>query len=148
VEHLKQWLPSIRSLRDVAGTEFEALSKRLPTLLRKRARHVITENARVHACARAIAAGEWDSVGALMNASHESLRSDYQVSSPELDDLVRLARGVPGVMGARMMGAGFGGCVIALVRRQATDALAARVLRKYPQVFACSIENGAEEIRK
>lgn len=148
VEHLKQWLPRMRSLRDVAGTEFEALSKRLPTLLRKRARHVITENARVHACAQAIAAGEWDSVGALMNASHESLRRDYQVSSPELDDLVRLARGVRGVMGARMMGAGFGGCVLALVRRQATDALAAHVLRKYPQVFACSIENGAEEIRK
>jgi len=148
VEHLKQWLPRVRSLRDVAGREFEVLSKRLPALLRKRARHVITENARVHACARAIAAGDWGSVGALMNASHESLRRDYQVSSPELDDLARLARGVRGVMGARMMGAGFGGCVIALVRRRATDELAARVLRKYPQVFACSIENGAEEIRK
>ena len=148
VEHLRKWLPDIRSLRDVARADFDPLSRRLPTVLRRRARHVITENERVHACARAIAAGDWDSVGALMNESHESLRTDYQVSSPELDDLVRLSRGAPGVLGARMMGAGFGGCALALVRKDAVDQLTARITKKYPQVFACSIENGAEEIRK
>jgi galactokinase len=90
----------------------------LGPLLYRRARHVVSENARTRAAAEALAGGDWRGAGALMYESHRSLRDDFEVSSPELDTLVDLAREVGetgGVFGARMTGGGFGGCVIALV---------------------------------
>lgn len=82
--------------------------------LRRRARHVITENGRVLACAAALAAGDLVTTGALMSESHASLRDDFDVSTPELDSLVLELEDLPGVHGARLTGAGFGGCVVAL----------------------------------
>jgi galactokinase len=82
--------------------------------LRRRARHVITENARVLAFADAWDSGDMRAAGELMEASHDSLRHDFEVSSPALDDLVGLLRRTPGVFGARLTGAGFGGCAVAL----------------------------------
>jgi galactokinase len=82
--------------------------------LRRRARHVITENARVLAFANAWDDGDMNAAGDLMGASHDSLRDDFEVSSPALDDLVDLLRRTPGVFGARLTGAGFGGCAVAL----------------------------------
>jgi galactokinase len=90
-------------------------------LLRKRGRHVVSECERVHACAAALTAGDMELAGALMIASHRSLADDFEVTTPELDSLVEMLSSQPGVFGARMTGAGFGGCVIALCRRDAVD---------------------------
>jgi len=122
----------ITALRDITPKEFERHQHALPDVLRRRARHVISENARVHAAAAALRAGDAQRLGDLLCASHSSLRNDYEVSSPELDMLVELAMAVSGVWGARMMGGGFGGSIIALVKREAVPALIAAITRHYP----------------
>ncbi len=83
-------------------------------VVRARARHVVTENARVRDFAAALAAADLDDAGRIMDASHASLRDDYEVSTPALDALIEALRARPGVCGARLTGAGFGGCVVAL----------------------------------
>jgi galactokinase len=108
----------------------------LGPLLYRRARHVVTENARTRAAADALAAGDWRAAGALMYESHRSLRDDYEVSAPELDTLVELAReiGVPGgVYGARMTGGGFGGCTVTLAASDRVAAIGERLAREYEQ---------------
>jgi galactokinase len=90
-------------------------------LLRRRARHVIGENARVRATVAALAAGDLTAVGELLGASHRSLRDDFEVSTPVLDALVERLAATPGVIGARLTGAGFGGCVVALAEPDALD---------------------------
>jgi galactokinase len=82
--------------------------------LQRRARHVITENARVQTCAVALADGDHELVGSLMAQSHQSLAGDYEVSTPQMDRVVAEISGLPGVWGVRMTGGGFGGCVVAL----------------------------------
>ena len=114
-----------RSLRDVE--RLEELDG-LPELLRRRARHVFTENARVLQAAGAIDAAGF---GRLMNASHASLRDDYEVSTPPLDQLVALLQAHPGVHGARLTGAGFGGACVALCRKGAEQQVAQEVLARY-----------------
>ncbi|HYZ14906.1 MAG TPA: galactokinase [Candidatus Acidoferrum sp.] len=116
-------LMGVRSLRDVSVASFPTRAASLPEVLRRRARHVVGENARVLATAVSMRAGDLAEVGALMNASHDALRDDYEVSAPELDLLVDAARAVPGVYGARMTGAGFGGSVVVLARREAVPPL-------------------------
>jgi galactokinase len=110
----------VKALRDVSDP---ALVEDLPEPLRRRARHVVLENLRVQEAARGVSAERF---GALMNASHDSLRDDYEVSIPELDLLVDALRAAPGVLGARLTGAGFGGATVALCRtgtaRQAAQA--------------------------
>jgi galactokinase len=98
-------------LRDRPLRDLDALDD---PVLRRRARHVLTENARVRAAAEALAAGDPAEVGRLMLESHASLRDDFEVSTPALDELVATLRASPGVHGARLTGAGFGGCVVAL----------------------------------
>lgn len=90
-------------------------------VLRRRARHVVSENDRVRQFVAALGANEPKTAGQLMNASHASLAMDYEVSIPELDELTERLRALPGVFGARLTGAGFGGCVVALVERDAVD---------------------------
>ena len=85
-------------------------------ILRRRARHVITENARVRTVADALPSGDLDAVGRALVASHVSLRDDFEVSTPVLDTLVDRLNATEGVIGARLTGAGFGGCVVALTR--------------------------------
>jgi galactokinase len=106
---------------------------RLPALLAQRARHVITENARVLAAVAALRAGDWDTLGQLFYASHASLRDDYAVSIPEIDLLVELARADPAVYGARLTGGGFGGAVVLLARGGHGRAVALRLARTYAQ---------------
>jgi galactokinase len=120
-----------------------------PTLLR--ARHVVTENARTVAAARALEAGDLARVGALMAESHASLRDDFGVSTDALDAMVRAAGSAPGVIGARLTGAGFGGCVVALVEAARADAFAAAAASAYrratgrePSVHAVRAAAGAE----
>jgi galactokinase len=118
-------LIGVPSLRDVLHLEQLAA---LPDLLLRRARHVVTENARV---LRAVSSTTAAAFGELMNASHASLRDDYEVSTPELDRLVSLLQGQEGVWGARLTGAGFGGACVALCRPDALSQVSDAVLKPY-----------------
>jgi galactokinase len=122
--------------------------------VRRRARHVVAENRRVVDSTEAMEKGDWEHLGRLMNESHASLRDDYQVSCKELDALAALARKVPGVLGARMTGGGFGGCVVALVRSDAVDGLRTAVAEGYrtpggfpAEVYAFTASDGAKYCR-
>jgi len=120
-------------------------------LLLKRARHVVTENQRVLDAVQALERGDAEEFGELMNASHESLRDDYEVSSKELDALVELAQKQPGCLGARMTGAGFGGCTVNLVRQDAVEEFERAVAKGYhealgleAEIYACRASDGAD----
>ena len=123
--------PAIRSLRDVTSVALEASRDRLDPVAYRRARHVVSEDARVEATVAALDSGDLATVGAAMAASHASLRDDYAVSSPALDALVEIASAVPGVIGARLTGAGFGGCTVNLVEEAAVGPLRDAVLARY-----------------
>ena len=141
---------AIHSLRDVEPVALEARAGRLDEVSLRRARHVVNENQRVLEAVQALEQGELARLGALMNASHESLRKDYEVSSPELDTLVELARSQPGVLGARMTGAGFGGCTVNLVHAEAAEAVYKNVQDEYarkcgyrPEAYIFQASDGA-----
>ena len=97
----------------------------------KRARHVIGEIERTEAASVALRAGDFVKFGILMNASHDSLRDDYQVSSVELDTLVGAARECEGVLGSRLTGAGFGGCTVTLLKENSIDRVVERIKKKF-----------------
>jgi len=137
------WL-SQASEDDAAGIQDELLSRR--------ARHVVTETARVHEVVEAMAADDWARVGTLFTASHVSLRDDYEVSSPELDVAVEAALGA-GALGARMTGAGFGGSAIALLPDEAVDAVQAACADAFerhgfgtPEIFLVAPGRGAGRV--
>lgn len=140
----------VPALRDVSVETFERRQGELPDLIAKRASHVIYENQRVLDAVTALRANDVVKFGQLMNQSHDSLRDGYEVSSKELDAVVEIARGVRGVHGARMTGAGFGGCAIALVDDHQVDQLTQAIKRDYPRrtgrepkVYACLASDGA-----
>ena len=142
------------ALRDVSRAEFEGRAAELPGDIRRRARHVITEIERTLEAAEALSKGDVVGFGHLMNASHVSLRDDFEVSSRELDLLFELAAGDPACFGARLTGAGFGGCVVALVRAEEADEFAGRVCRAYqdacslePAAYLCEAADGAHVMR-
>jgi galactokinase len=120
----------IASLRELDERPLHTVLERLPPPLDRRVRHVVTENDRVRQAVTAIRAQDDKTLGELLSASHRSLRDDYEVSTPELDRLVELAT-VAGALGARLVGGGFGGSIIALGRRGGAKALAAHVLEGY-----------------
>jgi galactokinase len=120
----------VESLRDVGDTELARIA-RLPSPLDRRARHVVTENARVLAFVAALRNGDSTPLGALLAASHRSLRDDYEVSHPDVDILVALAEKEPGVLGARMTGAGCGGAVLFLATAGRAADVGAGVARRY-----------------
>ena len=132
VEAIARNEPGVATLRDVTPEMLAAASESLGPVLERRARHVVEENARVLDAVAALEARDVASAGRLLSASHASLRDLYEVSSPELDALVEIAETVPGVLGARLTGAGFGGCTIALVRREAVGRLTQAILESYP----------------
>src|SRR5205085_7761695 len=107
---------NIKSLRDVTPQLLSSHGSKLYPTLYKRAHHVVTENNRVLQTVAALSVDDYETVGQLMNESHESLRTDFEVSSPFLDRLVDLAHESEGVIGARLTGAGFGGCTVNLVK--------------------------------
>jgi galactokinase len=131
VRALSSVLPSIRALRDVSVGEFERHAHLLTETIRRRCRHVVTENARTLAAAEALRRGDLPELGRLMNLSHLSLRDDYEVSSAELDALAEIARTLDGVLGSRMTGGGFGGSTVSLVRRGALDQFKTVVAGEY-----------------
>lgn len=121
----------VKALRDVSLASFHAREQEMPETIRKRARHVVTENQRVLDTVAALERGDIQTVGELMAASHASLRDDYAVSVRELDVMVELAHAQPGCAGARMTGAGFGGAAIALVQENAVDDFVKNVSAGY-----------------
>jgi galactokinase len=118
---------SITSLRDVTPDKLSEHEKRLPPDLFARCRHVVSENHRVLEACERLATGDLPGFGRLMNASHLSLRNDFEVSHPALDRLVEEARQVDGVLGSRLTGAGFGGCTVNLVAESALSELEERL---------------------
>jgi galactokinase len=121
VQHLQKTLPHVRALRDVTLAELARASAGLDPETLRRAQHVVAENQRPAAMAAALRANDVAAAGALMNESHASLRDLYEVSSKHLDIICQEARKHPACLGARMTGAGFGGCAIALVKTDAVD---------------------------
>ncbi len=120
----------IVSLRELEDRDLDAALDRLPSPLDRRVRHVVTENARVRQAVIALGEGDLARLGKLLDGSHRSLRDDYEVSTPELDRLADVGRD-EGALGARLVGGGFGGSVLALARRGEAKDLAERVLRRY-----------------
>jgi galactokinase len=140
----------VPALRDVSAARFEREGGGLDPRALRRARHVITENQRTVDAAHAMRAGDAATRGRLMNASHDSLRGDFEVSSDALDLMVEIARAAPGCLGARMTGAGFGGCAVALVQRARAAEFVARVEDGYraragrdPQIYVSGASAGA-----
>jgi galactokinase len=125
----------VRALRDVEAEGLQSLLRHLPPPLDRRARHVVGEIERVQLAAAALGTGETERFGELMFASHRSLRDDYQVSSEELDGLVELARQAPGILGARLTGAGFGGCTVNLVTAALVDDFLGYVTENYHKLY-------------
>lgn len=121
VQQLQAQHPHVKALRDVTPEALAQSAKALDAVILRRARHVVDENRRPAAMVAAFRAGDVGAAGQLMNDSHASLRELYEVSSPQLDIACDVAREHPGCLGARMTGAGFGGCAIALVRSDAID---------------------------
>ena len=131
---------TVKSLREVTLDDLQAAQDRLSDVVMRRARHVVTENQRVLDAVKVLREGDLNRFGELMNASHESLRRDYEVSSKELDVLVEIARQQPGVLGARMTGAGFGGCTVNLVRQAAAADFVRAVQEGYQRVLGLNAE--------
>jgi galactokinase len=143
----------VPALRDVSVEELEAQAAELAEVTRLRARHVITENARTMRAVEVMRRGDAAGMGRLMDASHASLRDDFEVSSAELDAIVGCARQGKGCYGARMTGAGFGGCAVALINVDAADAFAEAVGVCYrettgivPNVYVCKATEGARVV--
>jgi galactokinase len=151
VRLLRAALPGIRALRDVSPEAFEKHAALLPDLVARRCRHVVSENQRVLDFVQALARPDEAEIGRLLLDSHASLRDLYEVSCPELDLMVELSMSVPGVVGARMTGAGFGGCAVAVVEKGREEALRSRVMDGYPgktgiepEVYVSSPSDGAK----
>ena len=143
-----------RSLRDITLRDLVINGCFLPQDLLRRARHVVSENARVLSTVEALRRGDLVEVGRLFHASHESLAHDYEVSSPELNLMVELARSLEGVVGTRMTGAGFGGCSVNLVRADAVDDFRREVIETYrartglpADMYVCQAVDGLRIVR-
>jgi galactokinase len=145
----------VPALRDVSVAQLQSRADQLDDLARRRARHVVTENARTLQAAEAMRQGDAVELGRLMDASHVSLRDDFEVSSDELNSMVACAHREGACYGARMTGAGFGGCAIALVHADAAHTFAAAVATCYhattgiaPNVYICAATMGVEVVEQ
>jgi galactokinase len=147
----------VAALRDATIQDLTAARDAMDPVVFRRARHVISENERTLQAARLIQEGHWSRFGELMYASHASLRDDYEVSCPELDAIVEIARSMgekEGIVGCRMTGAGFGGCAISLVRTQVVKVVSRKIAEAYenktgtlPAVFSSRPAGGARVLR-
>lgn len=144
----------IRALRDITIDEYKKYQAQLPEIIARRARHVISENYRVQAGVQALRMGNYSAFGQLMIESHRSLKDDYEVSCAELDLLVDLALKQEEVLGARMTGAGFGGCTVNLLRREYIDVFEKTIKQGYkkitgilPDIYVTPPAEGAKVIK-
>jgi galactokinase len=144
----------VAALRDLDMVTFQSRAHELSEVVRRRARHVISENERTLSAAKALKRGDLAAFGRLMTASHMSLRDDFEVSCSQLDWLVETAVDVPGVYGARLTGAGFGGCMLAAVDQRAVETFVNVLATRYPAVagkpataYICKASQGVAEIK-
>ncbi len=151
VERIRQRFNGVESLRDVTLEQLDAVD--LPDPVGRRARHIVTENARVQQFVQASAAADLPAMGKLLVESHRSLRDDYQVSCAELDFLVDAALRIEGVYGSRMTGGGFGGCTVTMLSPRAIPRFQQEVARGYegefqvtPAFYECKPSAGAGEM--
>jgi galactokinase len=143
----------VTALRDISVPQFKVRAHELDDLTRKRARHVITENERTLQAAQTMRVGDGVALGQLMNASHESLRDDFEVTNAALNTIVECAQREPSCLGARMTGAGFGGCAVALVKADQAEKFAEVVAARYeaasgvkPNLYICQATKGAQVV--
>jgi galactokinase len=141
----------LKSLRGITWEEYQKYEPKLPVLVAKRSRHVVGENNRVNQAVEALEEGNISRVGKLMNQSHHSLRELFEVSCKEVDILVSLTQKHPGVVGARMTGAGFGGCTVALMPVDVVQSFRDEVITEYEkqtgqkaEVYVCQAVSGAK----
>lgn len=146
--------PGVKALRDVSLEEFCDSESAFPETIRKRCRHVISENARVMEASNALREGDLAKFGKLMGESHASLRDDFEVSCRELDLMVDLATQIEGVYGARMTGGGFGGCTVNLVKADGVEEFQTRIAAEYeravgrrPEIYVCVASSGVRRVR-
>lgn len=143
-------LMGVPALRDVSVERFEAQRDRLPPIVARRCRHVVTEDQRTLDSVQALERGDLATFGKLMNESHDSMRDWFEITTPEIDALVEIQQHTPGCLGARMTGGGFGGCTVALAEENTTPALLDAIHTQYPartgktpQVYVCRATDGA-----
>jgi galactokinase len=139
----------VKALRDISVTELER-SNGLSEVVMKRARHIVTENARVLEAVQVMKAGNVKRLGELFNASHTSLRDDFEVTNEALNQIVECAQEQSSCYGARMTGAGFGGCAVALVQEESDKEFTNAVSAAYKQksgldasIYVCKASEGA-----
>jgi galactokinase len=154
VQAIARRYPHVNALRDVTSVMVEDFRSHLDPVVYRRCRHVVTENERVLQSVRSLRNGDRSEFGKLMYQSHLSLKNDYEVSCRELDAVVDICAEEDGVFGARMTGAGFGGCAIAMVETEHAQRVASRLAEEYPAatgrtptIYICAIEDGATAIR-
>ncbi|WP_366293877.1 galactokinase [Paenibacillus sp. AN1007] len=153
---LKEQLPALKYLAQLKPEQFDTLQDQIKDeKVRQRAQHVVEENARVLASVEALRNNDLEAFGQLMNASHESLRDLYEVSCSELDVMVEEARRIPGTLGARMTGAGFGGCTVSLVHENDADRFVSEVGAAYEartglkgDFYVCGVGEGVNELKE
>ncbi|MCH2181259.1 MAG: galactokinase [Mariniblastus sp.] len=143
----------IASWRHLTPDQFDQISACLPETLLRRGQHVVSEIARTLQASEAIESGQWSSLGELLYQSHESLRDHFQVSCPELDLLVDFTSDLPGVLGSRMTGGGFGGCTVSLIELAERPFIERAIVTKYqaatgmePELFVTRPSDGAQPI--
>src|SRR5215213_6435534 len=149
VRILRADLPGIQALRDVSVESFNRFASQLPERVQKRARHVVEEIERSVRATPLLEQGNMVKFGKFINQCHASLRDLYEVSIPELDSMVNIAQSLPGCYGARLTGAGFGGCTVNLVARDQADTFSEALAKGYesetgfsPEIYICSASDG------
>ncbi len=154
VKIMSKSFENIRALRDVSLEQFNRVEEQLPPIVRNRCRHVISEDERTIESIDALQKNDLVRFGKLMNESHDSLRDDYEVSCRELDIMVDIARKIPGVLGARMTGGGFGGCTVNLVNTDDVEQFCETIKSEYkkatdiePRIYISSASQGAHELK-
>ena len=150
---IRKYIPKVISLRDVGGEAYETARKNIDIILRKRLDHVVYENQRVKRAEDLLVKGDYEGFGRLLSESHDSLADKLKVTCQEVDILTRVVRGQPGCLGSRMMGIGWGGSVVCLVKAVEAAAFVDRVRGEYkkqvnisPQVYVNEPQEGAREV--
>jgi galactokinase len=153
VRLLRGALGPIKALRDVTLRDLERQRRKLPELVYRRCRHIVTENERVLEAERTLAAGDFVACGRAMNASHASMRDDFEITCREIDLLVALTQKIDGVYGSRMTGGGFGGCTVTLIEASAVERASRIMVDGYrvttgrdAEIFVCAPSEGARLI--
>ena len=135
VRLLAKVVPGLTSLRDLNAATLDKQKDHLGDVLYRRCRHVVNENTRVHKAVTALQAGDLPGLGSLISACHKSLRDDFEVSCAEVEALIEIANACPGVLGSRMVGAGFGGCVLSLTSASDAEEAARQISSNYSAVL-------------